>query len=411
MTHAMPRRRLLRAATLAALMLPAMRASHAQAPLPAGDAAAPTEVIEKRVFEGGEYRTRAGGTIPALRIGYQTAGRLNAARDNAVLVTHFFSGNSHAFGRYTADGPVGYWDAIIGPGRAIDTDRFFVVSSDTLVNFNLRDGRTVTTGPASLNPSTGRPWGMEFPVVSIRDFVEVQKRLLDSLGVRRLHLVAGASMGALQAIEWAAAYPEMVDRVMPVIGAGEFDPWLIAWLDIWEAPIRLDPNWNNGDYYGQGREPPLRGLAEALRILTLQSQDRGALARFGRRAADGQDPARNIRDRFEVERALDEAALARARQTDANHVLYLARANQLFLHEYPSAEAALARSRARWLVVPAPSDRVFPIEYNRDLLAMLQRLGRPAEMVELQGAFGHLNGVMAGPVGAVGDRIRAFVAN
>jgi homoserine O-acetyltransferase len=399
------RRRLLRAA---ALLASAAAAPPLRAQSPAPPDAAPTGIVEKRVFEAGEYRTRAGGTVPNLRIGYQTAGTLNAAGDNAVLITHFFSGNSHAFGRYAADGPVGYWDAIIGPGRAIDTDRFFVVSSDTPVNFNLRDGRTVTTGPATVNPSTGRPYGLTFPVVSIRDFVEVQKLLLDRLGVRRLHMVAGPSMGALQAIEWAAAYPEMVERVMPVIGGGEFDPWLIAWLDIWEAPIRLDPNWNGGDYYAPGREPPIRGLAEALKIVTVQSQDRGALARFGRRPAEGADPARNIADRFEVERFLDEAALARARATDANHFLYLARANQLFLHEYPSTEAALSRSRARWLLVPAPNDRVFPIEYNRDLLAMLRQLGRPAEMAELSGPFGHLNGVLAGPIGGVAERIRAF---
>ena len=404
----LPRRLLLGAMAVAS----AMRKARAQAPAaaPSAPAPAPAEIVEKRVFEAGEYRTRAGATIPNVRFGYQTAGRLNERGDNAVLIPHFFSGNSHAFGRYTADGPVGYWDAIIGPGRAIDTNRFFVVSADTLVNFNVRDGRTVTTGPTTLNPATGRPWGLDFPVVSFRDFIEVQKRLLDHLGVRRLALVAGASGGALQAIEFAAAYPEMVERVMPVIGGGEADPWLIAWLDAWEAPIRLDPNWNNGDYYGAGREPPLRGLAESLKLLTLQSQDRPALARHGRRFAEGQDPSRNIRDRFEVERALEEAAMARARQTDANHVLYLIRANQLFLQDYPSTEAALSRSQARWLLVPSPTDRLFLMDYNRDLMALLQRLGRPVEMAELSGPFGHLNGVIAAHVGPVAPRIAAFMA-
>jgi homoserine O-acetyltransferase len=236
----------------------------------------------------------------------------------------------------------------------------------------------------------------------------VQKGLLDHLGVRRLALVAGASMGALQAIEWAAAYPEMVERVMPVIGTGEVDPWMIAWLDIWESPIRLDPNWRDGDYYGQGREAPVRGLAEALKIVTVHAQDRPALARFGRRPADGADPARNIRDRFEAERSLDEAAIARARASDANHFLYLTRANQLFLHEYPSTEAALSRSRARWLVAASPTDRVFMLDYNREMVALLQRLGRPVELVELSGPLGHLNGVVG--MAPAGDRIRAFLA-
>ncbi len=366
-----------------------------------------TEIVEKRSFETANHQLRNGATLPSLRIGYQTAGTLNAAGDNAVLVAHFFSGNSHAFGRYAADQPPGYWDAIIGPGKAIDTDRYFVISSDTLVNLNVRDGRTVTTGPASLNAATGRPWGTDFPVVSMRDFIEVQKKLLDSLGVRRLAMVTGPSMGALQAIEWAAAYPEMIDRVMPVIGAGEIDPWMLNWLDIWEAPIRLDPNWRGGDYYAQGRDPPVQGLAAALKIVTVHAQDRASLARFGRAIPEGQDPARRLADRFEAERAIDEAALARARLSDANHFLYLTRANQLFLNEYPSTEAALARSQARWLVVASPTDRVFLFDANRELLATLQRVGRPAELVEVTGPLGHLNGVVG--MAPLADRIRSFL--
>lgn len=394
------KRRLLLAATLALAAL-------SQAPAIAQPAA--TEIVEKKVFETTGYTTRGGATIPTIRIGYQTAGTLNAAGDNAVIVTHFFSGNSHAFGRYAEGQPAGYWDAIIGPGRAIDTNRYFVISSDTLVNLNVRDGRTVTTGPVSMNPATGRPWALDFPVIAMRDFIEVQKRLLDSLGVRRLALVTGASMGALQAIEWAAAYPQMIDRVMPVIGSSEFDPWAIAWLDIWESPIRLDPNFNNGDYYAQGREPPLRGLAEALKIVTVQAQDRPALARFGRRVAEGQDPLRRIGDRFEVERFLDEAALARARVSDANHFLYLVRANQLFLHEYASSEAALSRSQARWFVVASPTDRVFMLDYNTEMVATLRRLGRPVDFAEVTGPLGHLNGVVG--MAPLADRIRAFLAN
>ncbi|MDO9500010.1 homoserine O-acetyltransferase [Falsiroseomonas sp.] len=379
----------------------------------AGVAGAPqaqtaTEIVEKRSFETTDHTLRNGATLPSLRIGYQTAGTLNAAGDNAVLVAHFFSGNSHAFGRYAADQPPGYWDALIGPGKAIDTNRYFVVSSDTLVNLNVRDGRTVTTGPVSTNAATGRPWGTEFPVVSMRDFIEVQKKLLDSLGVRRLALVTGPSMGALQAIEWAAAYPEMIDRVMPVIGAGEIDPWMLNWLDIWEAPIRLDPNWRGGDYYAQGREAPVQGLAAALKIVTVHAQDRASLARFGRAIPEGQDPARRLGDRFEAERAIDEAALARARLSDANHFLYLTRANQLFLNEYPSTEAALARSQARWLVVASPTDRVFLMDANRELVATLQRVGRPAEMAEVTGPLGHLNGVVG--MAPLADRVRAFLA-
>lgn len=379
----------------------------AAATLPGGPAVA-QEVVEKRVYEAGAFRTRGGATIPNTRIGYQTMGRLNPAGDNAVLICHFFSGNSHAFGRLAPGGPVGWWDAIIGPGKAIDTDRHFVVSADTLVNVNVPDAGTVTTGPASINPDTGRPWGMGFPVIAMRDFVEVQKQLLDSLGVQRLALVAGPSNGGLQAIEWAAAHPDFVERAMPVIAA-EIDAWMQGWLDLWEAPIRLDPNWREGDYYGGGREPPVRGLAEAWKIVTLHANDRPWTRQFERRVPEGQDPAKRIGDRFEVERALDAAGQARARTSDANSFLYMVRANQLALREYPSLEAALSRSRARWLVVPSPTDRVFLREGVQEMVEILRRAGRPVDVAELDGERGHLNGVLN--VAPVGERVRAFLAD
>ncbi|MFH5924856.1 E22 family MetX-like putative esterase [Roseomonas xinghualingensis] len=399
------RRRALLAAPLAmpALLGPHAVLAQATAPSPA----APPLIVGKQIFEAGSYRTRGGGIVPNVRIGYQTAGRLSAAGDNAVLITHFFSGNSHAFGRFAEDGPAGYWDAIIGPGKAIDTNRFFVISSDTLVNLSLNDAFTTSTGPATIDPSTGRPFGTNYPVVSMRDFVEVQKRLLDSLGVKRLALVAGPSGGALQAIEWACAYPGMVDRVMPAVGTGEFDAFLIGWMELWETPIKRDPNWRNGDYYGPGREPPLTGLAEALKIVTLQSRDRGAFARFGRRPVEGQDPARRIGDSFAVERFLDEAAMARAKTSDANAFLYLTRANQLFLSEYPDTATALSHSQARWLVVPAPGDHIFPIAYNRDLAEALRKAGRPVRVVELEGDLGHLEGVSS--MAKADAEIRAFM--
>jgi homoserine O-acetyltransferase len=374
--------------------------------LPAAVQAQGELIVTKQSFEIPSFTTRAGATVPNLRIGYQTAGRLNAAGDNAVLIAHFFSGNSHAFGRYGPGQAAGYWDSIIGPGKPIDTDRYFVISADTPVNLNAGDRNTITTGPATINPATGRPWGLAFPVFSMRDFVETQKALLDHLGVRRLALVAGASMGALQTIEWAVAYPDMVARAMPVIGTDRVDAWIIGWLDIWAAPIRLDPNWKGGDYYGG--PAPVAGLAEALKIVTHHARDWPWADTIGVKPAEGQDPRRAVTERFAIEKWLDEAAIARARNSDANHFLYLIRANQLFLKEYESPEAALARSRARWLVVPSVSDRIFPIEYNRRLAATLKAQGRQVELVELSGPLGHLEGVVS--IAKVGDAIRRLMA-
>jgi len=214
-------------------------------------------LTEKRFFTLPQYTTVGGKLIKNLRVGYETYGKLNAAGDNAVFVPHFFSGTSHAAGRYKADDKAaGYWDAIIGPGKAIDTDKYFVVSADTLVNLNVKSPAVGTSGPSTINPDTGKPYGSAFPVVSMRDFVRVHKALIDSLGIRKLKAVAGASGGSIQAMEWGAAYPELVERVIHVIGPGlDIHPYVIAMLDAWVAPIKLDPNWKGGDYHA-GPSPP-----------------------------------------------------------------------------------------------------------------------------------------------------------
>jgi homoserine O-acetyltransferase len=189
-------------------------------------------IVEKKVFVMPSLRMQGGETVEDVRVGWESYGTLNADKSNAILVTHFFSGTSHAAGKYReSDAVAGYWDPLIGPGRAIDTDRYFVISSDTLVNLNVNSPDVVTTGPASINPDTGKHYGLTFPVVTFRDMIEVQRALIDSLGIGKLKAVVGPSMGALQAFEWAAAYPDRMERIVPVIGAAGSDPFLIAWLD------------------------------------------------------------------------------------------------------------------------------------------------------------------------------------
>ncbi|HML13649.1 MAG TPA: homoserine O-acetyltransferase [Xanthobacteraceae bacterium] len=359
-------------------------------------------IVEKKAFELPSYTTAAGAPIKNVRIGWQAAGTLDADKSNAILITHFFSGTSHAFGKYAAsDKATGYWDGIIGPGKAIDTNKYYVLSSDTLVNLNVNAPNVVTTGPASLNPDTGKPYAMSFPVVSIKDFVNVQKALVESLGIRKLKAVMGASMGALQVYEWAASYPEMVERVIPVIGMPGVDAYMIAWLDVWAAPIRLDPKWNNGDYYG--KEPPLEGLKQSLKVITLQAQhwewaDKTyALAP----AEEGKDPAKAMSNRFKIEEALDGFAAARAATSDANHLLYLVKANQL-------ASADPARIKAPMLLLYSPTDLVFPAPLVEDAARKIAAAGDKVETAPLPGPNGHLNGVLA--IGQAGARISAFLA-
>lgn len=362
-----------------------------------GSARAQDLMTEKKIFELAEFNTQSGRTLKAVKVGWESYGTLNADKSNAILICHFFSGNSHAAGKYAAaDKAAGYWDAIIGPGKAIDTSKYFVLSSDTLINLNANDPAVTTTGPASVNPD-GKPYGMDFPVVTFRDFIEVQKRLVESLGIRKLVMVAGPSMGALQTYEWAAAYPEMVGKIMPVIGALDTDANLIGWLDIWAAPIRLDPKWNGGDYYG--KEPPLAGLAEALKIVTLQANHpRWANKTFNgpdgaKWAKEGEDPAKSFSAKYLVEATLSGAGETRAKTSDANHFLYLIKANQLFAGG--DAKAKLAKIKAPALIIYQPDDQVFPAASVEAMAKTLSANGVKVETVQLKGDRGHLDGVLS----------------
>lgn len=368
-------------------------------------------VVEKQTFELDSFTTQNGATIPNVTVGWEAYGELNDARDNVILITHFFSGTSHAAGRYNADGePTGYWDAIIGPGKALDTDEYYIISSDTLVNLNANDPNVTTTGPASINPDTHEPWGMDFPVVTIRDFVEVQRALLESQGIESLHAVMGASMGALQAIEWASAYPDRVERLIPVIGGGVADPWLLATLSSWAAPIRLDANWNEGDYYDG--EPATDGLKEALKLVTLNANHwQWANETFNRDWADaGSDPAQDINARYAIEKTLDDIAAARAELSDANHLLYLVRANQTFLAGHgESLEEGLAAIEAPTLMLYSETDLVFSPEGVRRTAELIEADGNEVILQTLNGARGHLNGVVA--IEQASDTLKEFLAN
>lgn len=374
----------------------------------ATSADAQTLMVEKKVFELPSYTTQGGRTLKNLKVGWESYGTLNADKSNAILICHFFSGNSHAAGQYdTRDAAPGYWDAIIGPGKAIDTDRYFVLASDTLVNLNTGDPNTTTTGPASVNPDTGKPYALDFPVVTIGDFVNVQKALVESLGIRKLALVAGPSMGALQTYEWAASHPEMVAKAMPVIGAAEADAQLIAWLDVWAAPILVDPNWNNGDYYG--RTPPNAGLAKALAVVTLQANHADwADATFGRRPAKAdQPPAKALANKFQIQSILDNSGEARAKLSDANHFLYLIKANQLFSAGGVSLADAASRIKAPLLLISQPKDLVFTADAVAATADALKQAGADVTQVYLKGTRGHLDGVIS--MKQAEGAIRAFL--
>jgi len=368
-------------------------------------AAAFDGLVEKKTFTLPSYTTVAGKTIKNVRVGYETYGTLNAAGDNAIFVAHFFTGNSHAAGKYKAtDAAPGYWDPIIGSGRPIDTDRYFVISADTLANLNTKDPNTITTGPASIDPDTGKPYGMSFPVVAMRDFVRVHKALVDSLGVKKLQAVAGPSGGAIQAMEWGALYPEMVERIVHVVGPGfDIGPFVIELLDVWALPIRLDPKWNRGDYYG--KDEPVDGVGQALKIVTITARAPGwADKTFGYKWADAaKNPADAMGNAFAIEDTLEKTGLARGKTTDGNSMIYTAKANQIY-----NLGDDVKRMKAKILFVPAASDIIFPPEMSRRAAERYRAQGGVAEVVVIEGDGGHLEGVLN--VAKQGDAIRAFLA-
>lgn len=367
-----------------------------------------SQFVEKKEFITENFETFGGENISEVRVGWEAYGELNEAKDNVILITHFFSGNSHAAGRYAESDPFpGYWDAIIGPGKAIDTDKFYVISSDTLVNQEPHNPNVITTGPASVNPATGKPYGLDFPVVTIRDFVNVQKRLLESLGIERLYAVVGASMGSLQALEWSVAYPDQVDRMISVIGMGESDPWTIATLQQWANPIIADPHWNNGNYYGG--EAPTVGVTQAIMSITLQAQHPLIFNQLNATSSAKEEaPLHNIRNNFAAVEQLKALAGARTSYADANHILYLVRANQLFMAGHgESLEAGLSRVKAATLFLPAANDLLLQPYLAQRAYNILKQHGNDTDYEEIQGPWGHLDGVFT--ISTKAEKIRLFL--
>lgn len=363
-------------------------------------------LTEKKRFIIPELELVNGSRLKNVEIGYETYGTLNAAGTNAIFVPHYFSGTSHAAGRYTSQDPEpGYWDALIGPGKALDTNRYFVVSADSLCNLHYHHPKVTTTGPASIDPDTGKPYGSRFPVVQLGDFVNSQKHLCDSLGIKQLHAVVGPSMGALQALEWTARFPDFVERAVCVIGAGLSTPaYLVQGLNLWQAPIRMDPNFRGGDYYDG--PAPTTGLEQSFKQIIFTARHAGWAERlFGQRIWDkDHPPTKDLDSYFSIEVAIDRLAKERSQFADANSLLRLARAVQLF-----SVESRKEKIKARFLFLPAKSDLLMLPEYAKKGAEELRNLGLEAQLFELDGEGGHLDGLEK--ISQAAGTIRRFLDN
>jgi homoserine O-acetyltransferase/O-succinyltransferase len=364
-------------------------------------------LVKKQRFSLADFTTENGQTIAQINIGWEAYGTLNSDKSNVILITHYFSGTSHAAGKYHADdAAAGYWDSIIGPGKAIDTNKYYVISSDTLVNANVFDPNVITTGPATFNPATGKPYGLSFPVVTIGDFVTVQKALLDSLGIKQLYAVIGPSMGSFQAIEWATRYPDKVQRLVAVIGSAYIDAWTAVKLERWAYPIKTDANWHNGDYYSHGQ--PQQGLTTSLAYVI---QDAVFPTGFNQRyPAPASDKAahNDILAPLSAWQQLMQHATLRARQMDANHILYLVRASQLWRAGMgDNWQQAIGQIKAKTLFLPASGDQLLYPAMSKISAAALLDGGNNADYAEIPGIWGHLDGVVG--IAAVADKLQAFL--
>jgi homoserine O-acetyltransferase/O-succinyltransferase len=344
-------------------------------------------IVRPRDFtHTGPFAFKSGQVIQGFTLRYETCGSLNATRDNAVLICHALSGDHHCAGWHSeSDAKPGWWNNLIGPGKAVDTRRFFVVCANVL------GGCQGSTGPSSTDPSTGRPYGLAFPFVTIRDMVDAQKLLLDHLGVAELHAVVGGSMGGMTAMLFAIEHPQFTRRLIVMASTANESAQAIAFNEVGRLAIMQDPAWNSGDYPRDGGPRVGLGIARMMAHITYLS-DAGMDRKFGRRkreSAGGE--AYTFDAQFEVESYLRHQGQSFINRFDANSYLYITRAIDQFdpARAHGSLERAFAPVRAESLVVGFTSDWLFPPEQNRAIALALLRAGKRASYAELATDLGH----------------------
>jgi homoserine O-acetyltransferase len=359
-------------------------------------------VTETQFAHFDELPLDGGETLRGLTVAYETYGALNAEKTNAILVLHAFSGDAHA-GGIDHEGKPGWWANMIGPGKAFDTEKYFVFCANVL------GGCRGTTGPSSINPATGKPYGLSFPVITIGDMVRLQKMLVDRLGIPKLLAVTGGSMGAMQALEWAVDYPEMVEAAIPIAGTSRHSAQQIAFNEVGRQAIMLDPDFHNGDYYGVS--VPARGLAVARMVghITYMS-DESMREKFGRRLRGREEFGWNFDVDFEVESYLRYRGTQFVGRFDANSYLYITKAMDYFdvAAGYPSLAASLERAKCRFLVISFTSDWLYPSYQSQEIVNALRSRNHDVTYCELSSNYGH--DAFLVDVGEQTEILRGFLA-
>jgi homoserine O-acetyltransferase len=345
-------------------------------------------IVEAQLAQFESIALESGATLSPVEITYETWGHLNSARSNAILITHAFTGDAHAAGISRGNngdtGKPGWWDNMIGPGKAFDTDRYFVICSNVL------GGCQGTTGPSSINPATGAAYALSFPVITIRDMVRLQKMLIDSLGISQLLCVSGGSMGGMQALEWAVSYPEMVRCVIPIATTWRHSAQQIAFNEVGRQAIMADPNWSGGDYYD--KEPPARGLSVARMVghITYMS-DESMREKFGRKLREKEKFGYDFGVDFEVESYLRYRGNQFVSRFDANSYLYITKAEDYF--DLTNGTGLLADAfrtvDTRFLVISFTSDWLYPSYQSQEIVRVLRRLNGDVAYCDLTSNYGH----------------------
>ena len=331
-------------------------------------------------------RLDSGADLSPLTIAYQTYGRLNEARSNAVLICHALTGDQHAANTHPVTGKPGWWDIMIGPGKPIDTDRFFVICS------NVIGGCMGSTGPSSENPATGEPYALDLPVITVRDMVRAQAMLVDELGIETLFCVAGGSMGGMQVLQWAASYPGRVFSALPIATAAKHSAQNIAFHEVGRQAVMADPDWCGGNYLNE-EQSPKKGLAVARMAAHITYLSETALHRkFGRNLQDRETLTFGFDADFQIESYLRYQGMTFVDRFDANSYLYLTRAMDYFdlVSDYDGNLAnAFMGTETRFCLVSFTSDWLFPTEANRDIVHALNAAGAHVSFVEVETDRGH----------------------
>lgn len=332
------------------------------------------------------FTLESGATLSPVALAYETYGELNAERTNGILICHALSGSGHAAGYHEGEEKPGWWEDCIGPGKAFDTNRFFVICSNVLGSCY------GSTGPMSVNPATAVPYGMRFPVVTIGDMVRAQVELIDHLGIDQLFCVAGGSMGGMQVLEWAAHHPERVKAAIPLASTGQHSPMLIALSEVGRQAIYADPNWQNGDYYDRIKKPD-DGLAVARMVghITYLS-DESMQMKFGRRLQDREKYGFEFQTEFQVESYLKYNGNNFTRRFDANSYLYVTKAMDYFDLTEPIGTLAgsfVHSANIKFLVVSFTSDWLYPTYHSKEMVKALTAVGADVTFLDIESSWGH----------------------